>query len=36
MVLKQAMDDIKTKALWVERDTEELKKWLVDNGFWEE
>ncbi|KAM3077391.1 Aminopeptidase 2 mitochondrial [Clarireedia jacksonii] len=35
MMLQQVKDDIKTKALWTERDAAELEKWLVDNGFWE-
>lgn len=32
-MLKQLIDDMETKAKWVERDGEEVGKWLGENGY---
>jgi aminopeptidase 2 len=33
MALEQSMDAIKVKARWVQRDTEDVKTWLAENGY---
>jgi aminopeptidase 2 len=33
MALEQIMDGIMAKARWVQRDTEDVKTWLKENGY---
>ena len=33
MTLEQTMDDIRVKARWVQRETEDVKTWLKENGY---
>ena len=31
--LAQSLDSVRAKCSWLERDSEDVKQWLVDNGY---
>jgi aminopeptidase 2 len=33
MALEQSLDGVRTKARWVQRDTEDVRAWLKENGY---